>query len=374
MSLEAARERGHFELLVPEDQQFLRETFNSHVVDPGLRTKAQLRAMTPDHRLLYNADRAAWHAALPLVNTRAVKRVMLELEMSGTSADHHEMHSQRVSVLDGDPGVGKSMIARYHAANEMGRLARLHYLRTQQEGTLTGVGLHAPRSEFRPVLYLHLDGAVTKSELLRTMCARLNWPVDRDVPGSLARAMKALGTKLVVIDELQFVNFDGKTGRQVHNALKWITNNGVRLVLSGNDIDWVLGDRGGAERESSRRQSRGRWIPLSVPPMPYATKADRADWSEVLNAFEQRLRLAGPQKPGWLSEDLAAYTWTSTLGYLNSLTTLILNAASRASLTKTEVIDRDLLDRITLEGHPQDGRRRRLALLDAGEYRFSKTA
>jgi len=330
--------------------------------------------MSPDEVLIYNHERAAWHAALPLLGTRAVRSTMLELDMAGTSADYHEMHSQRVSVLDGEPGVGKSMIARHHAAFEMTRLARLHYLRFQRDQTPADGHRGASRNDFRPVLYLHLDGAVTKTELLRTMCDRLNWPVDRDLPGSLSRAMKTLGTKLVVIDELQFVNFDGKTGRQVHNALKWITNNGIRLVLSGNDIDWVLGDRGGAERESSRRQSRGRWIPLTIPRMPYATKEDRADWAMVLTAFEERLRLAVPHRPGWLSEDLAAYTWASTLGYLNSLTTLILNAASRAALTRTEVIDRNLLDRITLEGHPEEGRRNRLALLDAGELSFSKTA
>lgn len=361
---------AHLELLSPEDRQFYRRTLCLDASDPGKRTMNQLDQMKRDERLLYDDSRADWHAAMPLLATRSVAIVMDELNASAWAASSRDSRRQSVPVLDGEPGVGKSMIAKAFAATEMERLARLAYLRRNDADSTTRRGV----ASFRPVLYANLEGAMSQIQLFRMLCDLLGWPADRDVSRSLSRAMHECGTKLIVLDEIQFINFDGKTGRHVHNAMKWITDGGVRLVLSGNDIEWVLGDLAGAERESSRRQSRGRWKILTVPRMMYSTAAEKDEWRALLLAFEDRLRLARAGTPGWLHRELADYTWTVTLGYVNSLATLLLDAAGLAAITGTERIDRELLDRVTVEGHPEKGRAGRVQAWDAGEYKFPQAS
>lgn len=357
------------EYLNAEDRFFIDATFDSSV-DPGRRTKAQLNAMPTFERLLYDRDRAAWHATLPLVRTGVVESVLEQLETIGIAASNHAMHQQGVPILNGSPGVGKSMIVRNYAADEMMRLAHLRAAEAR-------IGLVNPRasrlrSSFRPVLFASLPAAMSRQELERYLCELLGWPASKDTSVSLSEALVRCETKLIIIDEIQFLGFHGATGRQVHNMIKGLTNQGVRVLLCGNDIEFVTGDRGAVEQESSRRQSRGRWITVDVPPMRYDSAAARAEWADVLQGYEDRLRLARRHAPGWLSRDLAAYTWVSSLGYMNSLATLIRNAAARAALTGTEFIDRAMLDKVHIEQEQQEGRMDRLSLLDRSKYSFTR--
>ncbi|ROR36641.1 TniB protein [Curtobacterium sp. JUb34] len=354
-------------LLCPEDQLFIRDTLNEQP-DPGFRTVAQLQQMTMSDRMLYDHDRAMWHATVPLLRTPQASAVLDQLTMIGTAATNLSMHQQGVPLINGEPGVGKSMIARSYAADEMIRLTVLRELeieRGQREPTHAGTLI-------RPVIYASLPAALSRIELERHLCELLGWPVARNSSASLAAALQACETKLIVIDEIQFIGFHGATGRQVHNLIRGITNQGVRVLLCGNDIAWVIGERSAPDQANSRRQSRGRWIPLEVPKMPYGEARAKAEWAEVLEEYEQRLRLSNLPPQGWLSRDLAEYTWVSTLGYMISLATLIRNASAAAMISGTERIDRALLDTVRLEDAVEDGRRHRLALLDAGKYVFPK--
>ncbi len=354
-------------LLCPDDQLFIRDTLNERP-DPGFRTVTQLQQMTTRDRMLYDHDRAMWHATVPLLRTSQASAVLDQLTTIGTAASNLSMHQQGVPLINGEPGVGKSMIARSYAADEMIRLTVLRELEIER-------GHREPAHDgalIRPVIYASLPAAMSRIELERHLCELLGWPVSRNSSASLAAALQACETKLIVIDEIQFIGFHGATGRQVHNLIRGITNQGVRVLLCGNDIAWVIGERSAPDQENSRRQSRGRWIPLEVPKMPYGEADAKAEWAEVLEEYEQRLRLSNLLPQGWLSRDLAAYTWVSTLGYLNSLATLIRHASAAAMLSGTERIDRALLDTVPLEEAVEDGRHSRLALLDAGKYVFPK--
>ncbi|MBF4586435.1 hypothetical protein [Curtobacterium sp. VKM Ac-2887] len=106
--------------------------------------------------------------------------------------------------------------------------------------------------------------------------------------------------------------------------------------------------------------------------MGYQSTLEREAWSDLLVEYEDRLRLPGqPRRAGWLSAELVDYLWVSTLGYMNSLATLIDSAAAAVAWDGTEHITRAVLDEILLEEHVQSGRPARLALLDRKQYDFT---
>jgi len=364
----AADEDEHLQRLSEADRAFIDETENPSTPDPGLRTMQQMASMTPDDRMLYQYERAQWHASMPFLYTATATPVMNSLTVSALTATNKPIHQRGVPVVSGPPGVGKSFIVRQFTANELRRLARLDHIRGVQP---------SPSRDFdvieRSALYIVLEDGVDVRGMYFTILRELGWPAERREPSvQVQRALSACRTRLLVLDEIHNVKFDGQTGRHVHLALKWLTNIGTRVVLCGNDIGWMLTDPPKRPIESSRRGSKGRWIPIPVRPMGHQSTLEREAWSDLLVEYEDRLRLPGqPRRAGWLSAELADYLWVSTLGYMNSLATLIDSAAAAVAWDGTEHITRAVLDEILLEEHVQSGRPARLALLDRKQYDFT---
>ncbi|MBT1665414.1 AAA family ATPase [Curtobacterium flaccumfaciens] len=361
----------HLARLSAADRAFIEETEGQRVFDPGTRTLDEIRAMSADERVLYQHQRAQWHASMPFVYTAQAEPAMQALTVSALAASGSPRHQRGVPVVSGPPGVGKSFIVRQFAVNELRRLARLDHL----------LG-HAPDPDRsfdvaeRAVLYIVLEDGVDVRGMYFTILRELGWPAERRDPSvQVQRALHACRTRLLVLDEIHNVKFDGATGRHVHLALKWLTNIGTRVVLCGNDIGWMLTDRLKGPGESSRRQSQGRWIPIPVTPMPYDSAAARSAWGDLLYEYELRLRIPGqPAREGWLCVELADYFWVSTLGYLNSLATLIDSAAAAVAWDGTEHITRIVLDNILLEEHVQSGRTARISMLDQGRFNFDEAS
>lgn len=366
--LAPANDDVHLRRLSDADRAFIDETENPSTFDPGLRTMQQMALMSADERMLYQYQRAQWQASMPFLYTASAEPVMEALTVSALAASNMTIHQRGVPVVSGPPGVGKSFIVRQFTVNELRRLARMDHIR--------GVN-PTPTREFdvieRSALYIVLEDGVDVRGMYFTILRELGWPAERKDPSvQVQRALRACRTRLLVLDEIHNVKFDGQTGRHVHLALKWLTNIGMRVVLCGNDIGWMLTDPPKRPVESSRRGSKGRWIPIPVRPMGYQTRAQREAWSDLLVEYEDRLRLPGqPSREGWLSTELADYLWISTLGYLNSLATLIDSAAAAVALDGTEHITRAVLDKVLLEEHVQSGRPARLALLDQNRYDFN---
>jgi hypothetical protein len=361
----------HLSRLSYADRAFIDETENFATPDPGTKTMPEMAALTPDERMLYQHQRAQWQASMPFLYTAEAERAMKALTVSALAATNKAIHQRGVPVVSGPPGVGKSFIVRQFTVNELRRHARLDYLLGASADSETDF-----YAEERSALYIVLEDGVDVRGMYHTILRELGWPAERRDPSAqVQRALRACRTRLLVLDEIHNVKFDGATGRHVHLALKWLTNIGTRVVLCGNDIGWMLTDPPKSGAESSRRQSQGRWIPIPVNPMRYRTTSEKEAWGDLLLEYEDRLRLPGQKsREGWLSVDLAEYLWVSTLGYLNSLATLIDSAAAAVAWDGTECITRSVLDDQLLEEHVQSGRTARLALLDRGQHDFDNDA
>jgi hypothetical protein len=336
--------------------------FADNVPDPGCVTVAQLAAMSPRERERFRVHRTRYLRMMPLMETSVVVDVMGRLRLIANSAIRSDLHQQDIPILNGEPGVGKTMMLKTHAAEEMRRLA-LHRSIALEDGVAE------PLASFRPVVYVHLHGPMTRYDVIRLLCDELGWPTDRNPQRAFERAVAQCGVQLVIIDEIQHVNFDGKTGRDVHNIIRWMSNFGLRVILAGTDIDWVLNGGGTPAVEVAARNSRGRWIRVDVPKLELETPAQLDSWLDLVYSFETRLRLAGaPSNDGWLADAFGAYMWARTQGYLNSLVLLINLAAASAIETGSETIDRATLDNIELEYEVERQRLQRMAMFDAGTY------
>lgn len=350
------------ELLTEADRAWISQVFADSVADPGWVSAEQLAAMNDRDRERFRVRRTRYLRMVPLLQTTVVDSVMGRLRLIANSAIRSDLHQQDIPILNGEPGVGKTMILKTHAAEEMLRLA-LHRSLALEDGEAEPVGT------FRPVIFAHLKGPMTQKDLMKVICDDLGWPFDRNPQAAFEHAIVRCGVQLVIVDEIQHINFDGKTGRNVHNFIRWMSNFGLRVVLSGTDIDWVLNGGGTPAVEVAARNSRGRWIRVDVPKLELGTDKELNAWLDLVYAFESRLRLtAAPSEAGWLTDNFGIYMWVRTMGYLNSLVLLINSAAASAIETGAETIDRALLDSIELEYEVERQRSQRIALFDAGTY------
>lgn len=367
----SGEDRPWLSLLTEEDQWFIQQATSGDEVDPGLRTPIELDAMSPVDRLLYAQDRADWHAALPLMQTTQVREALRRLHASGNAAasrrEHRihnsfvvpggsSQHQESVMVLNGPAGVGKSMTMRAYIAREMERYAQLRYFNIQR-------GRDRPVDDldcvYRPCIYASLRPSATRVDIERQLCAQYGWPHPTNAGYMLNRLIAIGGTQVIGLDEIQFIGFAGAMGRQVHNLIRDLGNQGVRVILGGNDLDWVLQEQLGMVAD----QSRGRWRRVDIERLPYRDKADKAEWRHVLESVEDHLRLVNQDGPGWLSKDLAEYAWEASIGSFRSLTTLIREAARSAIDDHSERITRRTLDGVELEMTAEDGRDERIATM-----------
>ncbi|MBN9632072.1 MAG: AAA family ATPase [Actinobacteria bacterium] len=348
----------HLELLCAADRAWISEVFADNVADPGQISPSELVALTQRQRERLRMKRTRFLRTMPLLETNVVRDVMARLRMLANASIRSDLHQQDIPILNGEPGVGKTHILWTHAAEEMCRLALHRSIEIED-------GIAAPLATFRPVLCIHLRGPMTRHDLLRLLLEQLQWPYDRNPQHAFETAVTKCGVQLVIIDEIQHVNFDGKTGRDVHNIIRWMSNYGLRVILSGTDIDWVLNGAGSPAVEVAARNSRGRWIRVNVPKLEIDTAKERETWLELVYAFEKRLRLANsPMTDGWLTDEFGLYMWARTQGYLNSLVLLINLAAAHAIDTGTETIDRETLDSIDLEYEVERQRPQRVAMFN----------
>jgi len=354
-----AADTDHLQLLSDADRAWIREVLADNVLDPGVVTSTELSAMSLRERERFRIRRTRFLRMMPLLETSVVHDVMGRLRLVATSAIRSDLHQQDIPILNGEPGVGKTMMLKTHAAEEMRRLA-LHRSIALEDGDAE------PLASFRPVIFVHLQGPMTRYDVIRLLCDELGWPSDRNPQRAFEHAVVQCGVQLVIIDEIQHVNFAGKTGRDVHNIIRWMSNFGLRVILAGTDIDWVLNGGGAPAIEAAARNSRGRWIRVDVPKLEIDTSERLEAWLDLVYAFETRLRLAAaPTEEGWLADTFGAYMWARTQGYFNSLVLLINLAAASAIESGAESIDLATLDSIDLEYEVERQRFQRAAMLDA---------
>lgn len=334
---------------------------------PRLRPKRvtanQLAALAPRERLVYDQARSAWHANIGPIRTPGVDALYGTLEeIVGSNRQDGDKVKPAV-VLDALPGLGKTTAALAFGQS---------FHRAQIE--CYGPQVPAPGGYWQriPVVYLGLTSNTTMRSLNAMLCRFYGLPgAERGNADWLAnRAAECVAnckTRLVIVDDVHFLDVNRRDGREVANHFKWLANTfpvtfffvGVGLRARG------LLDEGLCGADAAFSQTARRWSVASLDPFEIATKTGRATWRQLLLGIERELVLANSSR-GMVARDLSDYLFARSSGHFASLMSLIARGCYRAVKTETEALSVELLDAVRIDQAAEAAREHLHAALVAG--------
>jgi hypothetical protein len=318
---------------------------------PPLLSAEQIAALPAIERRRYDHARATWHANLGPIRTPQVDAVFEALEEICGSNRQDGDKVRPAAVLDALPGLGKTTAA----------LAFGRWFHREQ------IGLHGPRVETGDgcwqrigVVYLGLTSHTTMRSLNAMLCRFYGLPERGNADLLAHRAAECVTnckTRLIIVDDVHFLDVTRRDGREVANHFKWLSNVfpvtflfvGVGLRARG------LLDEGLAGADAVFSQTARRWNVLSVDPFEIRSPAGQRTWRQLLLGIERELVLARSWH-GMIASDLPGYLFARSTGHFASLMSLISRGCYRAARTGTEALTAVLLDAVRIDQAAEDAR------------------
>jgi hypothetical protein len=331
---------------------------------PPLLAAVEIAALPAAERRRYDQARAVWHANLGPIRTPQVDVVFEALEEICGSNRQDGDKVRPAAVLDSLPGLGKTT-----AALAFGRW----FHREQVEMHGPQVSASGGTWQRVPVAYLGLTSHTTMRSLNAMLCRFYGLPERGNADLLAHRAAECVvncKTRLVIVDDVHFLDISRRDGREVANHFKWLANVfpvtflfvGVGLRARG------LLDEGLAGADAAFSQTARRWNVLSVEPFEIRTTAGQRTWRQLLLGIERGLVLAGAWR-GMIARDLAEYLFTRSSGHFASLMSLISRGCYRAIRTGAESLTASLLDEVRIDQAAEDARSQVQAAIQAGPSR-----
>ncbi|MFK4760901.1 AAA family ATPase [Microbacterium sp. ZW T5_45] len=318
---------------------------------------AQLAALSESSRIAYDQQRREWHANIVL-RSEQVDRLHQDLL---DIVDSNLQDSDRVksaAAIDAPPTMGKTTALRMFGRDfHRRRIAEVgEYLDPGAETTrhipvchVTLVGKPTIKALHQQLLgfYAHPSG---RSELRQALS------LSRDLARAAADCIARHDTRLIIIDDLHFLNMRTNDSIQVANQLKWLANEydatfvfaGVALRESG------LLREGRTGQDAALAQTFRRWTVLGMTSFALRTQADKREWARLMGSLDKVVVLSNGHPR--MIQDLSTYIFVRTGGNIGSLMDLIRRGTSRAIRTGHEKLDRELLDLIRLDEGAESGR------------------
>ena len=329
-------------------------------VKPDALTRAQLEAMSRLERRRYDDARAVWHANLGPIITSQMQAVFDELEEIVESNRQDGDRVRTSAVLSAYPGLGKTTVAVAFGV-------RYHRDQIELHGRSTADG-----HDRIPVAYLGLTSSTTMRSLNSALCRFFGHPGwQRGTAAQLAdRATDCVlscGTRLIIVDDVHFLDMNRRDGREVSNHFKWLASQfPVTFLFVGVGVrERQLATEGLDPADAALAQTARRWTTLSLDPFEIDTNPGRQTWRRLLKAIERDLVLADAHR-GMLADELADYLYARSTGHFASLMTLIARGCRRAIKTNEEVLTPRLLDRVRNDAAAESARKELEAAFDRG--------
>lgn len=307
---------------------------------PHVITKEALKNLSEAAVAEYNAKRLKYLSALT-ISTPQLERVH-EVMDNMFNSDMQDFDRVRTApVIDAEPGVGKST-----AANMFGR--KLHREVISREGPMVG-----PEAERIPVVRIGLTGNTTPKSLILQMLDFYAHPKRSGTTlevtsGALDCALRCQ-TRLIIIDDIHFLNLHRRDGREVSNTLKSLANDfPATFIFVGVGVEAAgLFEEGLDPRDAATAQLGRRWTRLEMPPFYIYTEQQRKDWRITLKKIEKEMVLLNAH-PGMIADDLSDYFFARTSGYIGSMMELARIGAYKAIKSGVERISSELLDTVQI--------------------------
>lgn len=325
---------------------------------------SQLAALGQDARMDYDKRRRECHANI-LLRSEQVDRLHQDL---ADIVDSNLQDSDRVksaAAIDAPPTMGKTTTLRTFGRD-------FHRRRVEEAGEYVDPGTQTTRHI--PVCHITLVGKPTIKALHHQLLGFYAHPSGRGESGRSAAPSRDLAraaadciarhdTRLIIIDDLHFLNMRTNDSTQVANQLKWIANEydatfvfaGVALREAG---PLTTGSTGG---EAALAQIFRRWTVLDMNSFSLKTRTDQREWARLMGSLDKTVVLANAHDR--MIRDLSTYIFMRTGGNIGSLMDLIRRGTSRAIRTGREKLDRELLEGIRLDEGAESGREDRERIL-----------
>ena len=327
---------------------------------PEAFTREQLDALGSIERRRYDDARAVWHANLGPIVTPQMQAVFDELEEIVESNRQDGDRVRSSAVLSAYPGLGKSTVA-------ISCGVRYHRDQIDLHGSSTAAG-----HDRIPVAYLGLTSSTTMRSLNSALCRFFDHPGwQRGNANQLAdRATDCVlscGTRLIIIDDVHFLDMNRRDGREVVNHFKWLAGQfPVTFLFVGVGVlERQMATEGLCPTDAALAQTARRWTTLSLDPFEISTDAGRHTWRRLLLAIERDLVLTDAHR-GMLADELADYLYARSTGHFASLMTLIARGCRRAIKTNTERLTSELLDGVRNDAAAEAARQELEAAFERG--------
>src|SRR3954454_2552676 len=288
------------------------------------------QALPSAAREMYDAQRLAWHSADVVFDTDDVQALTRMVRVATVRNRVDSVTARRAIALSGASTLGKST-AVLHVGRRYDRRTRARRP-------------PALRAACHPVVYLVVPAAATPKVLMHAVCQSVDlpWTTHRTTAQFLTDAavdaMIALGTSMVIVDEIHNLHTNHSVGAEAATALKLFAERlDATFVYAGIDLpgsELFTGD--------FSRQITGRVVVHQMRPYTFGTRTQQATWTDLVAACEALLGLTR-HAPGSLGGQ-AGYLFDRTGGSLGSLRALLADAATEAILTHTERLTKTLLD------------------------------
>ena len=179
--------------------------------------------------------------------------------------------------------------------------------------------------------------------------------------------MLSCQTRLIIIDDVHFLDMNRRDGREVANHFKWLqTQFPVTFLFVGVGIlERQMLAEGLSPADAALAQTARRWTALSLSPFEIATEQGRQTWRRLLLAIERDLMLTDSHQ-GMLADRLADYLYARSTGHFASLMALITRGCRRAIHTGAEQLTAELLDHVRNDEAAEQARQELAAAFQQG--------
>jgi hypothetical protein len=328
---------------------------------PPIRyTRAELDALDGVERRRYDEQRAVWHANLGPIVTPQMQSLFCELDEIVESNRQDGDRVRGAAVLSSLPGLGKTTAAVCYGVRYHREQIDLYDERT-------------PEGHLRvPVAKLALTSSTMMRSLNSGLCRFFDHPGWAKGNASLLAdratdCVLSCQTRLIIIDDVHFLDMNRRDGREVANHFKWLqTQFSVTFLFVGVAIlERQMHTEGLGSADAAMAQTARRWTTLSVSPFEIATDDGRRTWRRLLLAIERDLVLADACE-GMLADRLGDYLYARSTGHFASLMTLISRGCWRAIHTGAEQLTVELLDQIRNDKAAESARQELASAFERG--------
>lgn len=329
-------------------------------VPPTLLSKRELAALSSRARLEYEEHRAVWHANIGPIKTPQLEAVHRDL-WNVLRSNRQDGDKVRPSVvIDAFPGLGKSTIA-----TSFGR--DFHRAQIERYGTLTEDG-----QERVPVVRIQLTDRTSRRDFNSALCRFFALPsYDRGNANQLgnraADAILSCETKLIIVDDVHFLDMRRRDDRAVANHFKSLASTFPVTFLHvgvGLEARGLLAEGLGDDDEDLAQNGR-RLTPLTVEPFEVETEPGRRIWRDLLLAVEKSVVLANTHH-GMVADELSDELFARSTGHFASLMALIARGCERAIKDGDERLTADVLNRVKNDAAAEKARLDMKAAFDTG--------